>query len=149
MAGIEDSIDFGADLPRSAAEERKAKKASERAKAKRKAQRAAKNAQAQASGPDADPHAAGIVSTGKKQDNLSKKQRDFLTAKKRVERLQRELAETTNKFERLLAQHTELVMPHLDRVTERQKQLIEVCSAYHADAGNGNFTIWADGVTPY
>ena len=135
MAGIEDSIDFGADLPRSAAEERKAKKASERAK--RKAQRAAKNAQAQASGPDADPHAADIVSTGKKQDNLSKKQRDFLTAKKRVERLQRELVETTNKFERLLAQHTELVMPHLDRVTERQKQLIEVCSAYHADAGNG------------
>ena len=137
MAGIEDSIDIGADLPRSAAEERKAKKASERAKAKRKAQRAAKNAQAQASGPDADPHAADIVSTGKKQDNLSKKQRDFLTAKKRVERLQRELAETTNKFERLLAQHTELVMPYLDRVTERQKQLIEVCSAYHADAGNG------------
>jgi hypothetical protein len=134
---VEDSMDFGADFPRSAAEERKAKKASERAKARRKAQRAEKNAQAQVFfGADADPHAAGIVSTGKR-DNLSKKQRDFLAAKEKVERRQRELAETTNKFERLLAQHTELVMPYLDRVTERQKQLIEVCSAYHADAGNG------------
>ncbi|MFA6631907.1 MAG: hypothetical protein WCU90_06390 [Kiritimatiellia bacterium] len=124
---VEDSIDFGASFPRSAAEERKTKKASERAKSKRKAQ-------AKTSAPDADPHTVGLVFTGKPSE-LSKTQRAFLKAKNKVERLRKELADKTDTLNRLLAQHTEIVAPQLDRVTKRQKRLIEVCSLFLSGDG--------------
>ncbi len=90
--------------------------------------------QANTSGPDADPHTVGLVFTGKQSD-LSKTQRAFLKAKNKVERLRKELAGKTDTLNRLLAQHTELVVPQLDRVTERQKRLIEVCLLFHSGDG--------------
>ena len=102
-------------------------------KSKRKAV-AGIRSQAKTSGPDADPHTIGLVFTGKQSD-LSKTQRAFLKAKNKVERLRKELAGKTDTFNRLLAQHTELVAPQLDRVTERQKRLIEVCLLFHSGDG--------------
>jgi len=68
---VADSINFGVDFPRSAAEERKAKKANERAKAKRR-EMAEIRAQAKAARSDADPHTVGLVFKGKRR-NLSKR----------------------------------------------------------------------------
>ncbi len=58
-----------------------------------------------------------------------------MKAKNKVERLRKELADKTDTLNRLLAQHTELVAPHLARVTERQKRLIEVCLLFHSGDG--------------
>ena len=102
-------------------------------KSKRKAV-AGIRSQAKTSAPDADPHTVGLVFTGKPSE-LSKTQRAFLKAKNKVERLRKELAGKTDTFNRLLAQHTELVVPQLDRVTERQKRLIEVCLLFHSGDG--------------
>lgn len=82
----------------------------------------------------AGPQTVDIVYKGAKSQ-MSKAQRNFLKAKKDVERLQRNLVDTTAKFETLLAFHSEILSPKFETVTGCQKTLITACSSLLSGEG--------------
>jgi curved DNA-binding protein CbpA len=95
---------------------------------------ASKRSPAKPPAPSAGLKTADIVFKGKRSD-LSKAQRAFLAAKNGVERLQKELADTAVKLEKLLARHAELVAPRLETITGLQKNLIAACAALLSGEG--------------
>ena len=97
-------------------------------KPKKRAQTKVKKPAAPSSETTTGTQTIDIVFKGAKSQ-MSKAQRNFLKAKKDVERQQRNLADTTAKFEQLLVLHSEILSPKLETVTGLQKMLITACSS--------------------